>query len=456
MEYEVNKPLRRAGRSPSVRSHHSELLIVGAGVFGTSTLYHLVQSKTPPSSITVLDRSSYPPKHAASTDINKIIRADYSSPFYMDLAYEALEAWKTWPELKRYYHQSGWINFHLKHSDVPRRIRNNYKARNHDPTMNMSLDEAKRAFGGIFASTNFADQDIDAAYRNPEAGWCDAGAATARMLDEAIRLGNHRVQYRRGDVSKLLLKPNKHEVAGVVTAYGETYTADKVILATGAWTSSIITELEDELDLANVDRVEHQLKAAGVCVAHYELSNAEVDTLKQMPVVIYGEYGDCQPPPSCHLLKFTNARTFTNSQVTKSGHTITAPPTLHQLQVPERLKQETRDILTSKLLPQFTDRPIKYYRQCWDAVTPSQDHLLTQHPKLDNLFLAVGGSLHSYKFLPTIGAYMVNVLNGISNGEEKDAHWRWKTRPQTSRGAHQLAYPTRELRDFEDEPKAHI
>lgn len=415
-----------------------------------------MHSEQPPSSVTILDRTPYPATYAAATDINKVIRADYSSSFYMDLAHEALRAWQTWPELKRYYHQTGWINFHSKSNDVPKRIRENYRVRGHDPTTDMSLEESKKAFGGIFAATQFEGQNIDSAYSNPEAGWCDASAATARMLDEALRVGNGRAQFRTGDVQKLLLSANKREIAGIVTASGEVFTADKVLLATGAWTSSIMTELEDELALGEADRVEHQLKAAGVCVIHYEMSEEEMTALKGMPVIIYGELGDCQPPPACRLLKYTNARTFTNSQRTKSGHIITVPPKVNQFEVPERLKQESRDMLTSKLLPQFTERPVKYYRQCWDAVTPSQDHLLAKHPNLDNLFLAVGGSLHSYKFLPTIGAYMVKVLNGQSNGEEKDAHWCWKVGEQTGQGAHRLAYPTRELRDLEGAVKARI
>ena len=85
-------------REPSV-------LIIGAGIFGTSTAYQLAKTYNNPSNITIIDRTSSPPDPAASTDINKIIRADYSSPFYCNLAYEALHAWAVWPELKPFYHQ---------------------------------------------------------------------------------------------------------------------------------------------------------------------------------------------------------------------------------------------------------------------------------------------------------------------------------------------------------------
>jgi sarcosine oxidase/L-pipecolate oxidase len=59
--------------------------------------------------------------------------------------------------------------------------------------------------------------------------------------------------------------------------------------------------------------------------------------------------------------------------------------------------------------------------------------------------------------LPTIGTYIVNVLNGKSNGEEKDKAWKWK-REWADRGAHEKVMPKGELSDFEDasRPKARL
>ena len=66
---------------------HYQLLIVGEGAFGISTAYHRAHTHSDPSSIVVIDRTSYPPQHAAATDISKIFRADYHERFYMDLAF---------------------------------------------------------------------------------------------------------------------------------------------------------------------------------------------------------------------------------------------------------------------------------------------------------------------------------------------------------------------------------
>ena len=428
-----------------------DILIVGAGIFGTSTAYHLSKSYPKPSAIAVIDRTPFPPNHAASTDINKIIRPDYTSRFYMDLAYEAIDAWNSWPELKGkgYYHRTGWLNLSQKGSDLADRIRQNFKDRGYDPTSDVSLDDVRYICGGIFAGTNL--DGIEKAYWNPEAGWCDAASATAELMKEAVKRG---VSYITNDVQGLKL--GTKDVEGVYTSDGKLLRAKKVVLASGAWISSIMTSTEDALKISEEQRVEKQISAAAVCVAHYKLSTDEINHLSQMPVVIYGDSGDCQPPPANNLLKLTWAPSLTNTVTTQSGHRITCPPDRDQRIVSEKLRQETRKAIAHQVLPQYTsDRPEEYWRLCWDAVSPSQDQLITRHfhPRLSNLFLAVGGSFHSYKFLPTIGKYVVNALNGKSNGVEKDEHWAWKQQVEgleKTRGAHEKAAPIMELSDMED------
>ena len=426
----------------NITDNHADVLIIGAGIFGTSTAFHLCKGER--RKVTVIDRTSFPPKHAASTDINKIVRADYSSPFYMDLAFEAMQAWAEWPELSKYYHRTGWVNFSERGSDLTKRIRDNFEDRGHDPTSDLSFEDVRREFGGIYQYSNL--DAYDGAYWNPEAGWCNADSATAELMQAAVNSG---VRYVSKDIERLIL--SERGVKGVIAKDGELLTGDKIVLATGAWTSSILSPIEDELDIAEKDRFENQARAAGVCVAHYKILTTELQLLKDMPVTIYGEHGDAQPPPNNNLLKFTNGFSFTNTVTTSSGHRVSVPLDRDQTDVPERLKQETWREVTSKLLPQFTSRPVEYWRLCWDAVTPSQDHLISRHPhpSLGNLFLAVGGSFHSYKYLPNIGFYVMNVVDGHSNGKEKDQHWNWKSSVFIGQGAHEKAYPTRELRDVE-------
>lgn len=423
------------------------VLIVGAGVFGASTAYHLAK-ELPDVQITVLDRTPTPPAPAASTDINKIIRADYTNRLYVDLAYEAMEAWQNWPELKDCYHRTGWVMLDEKGSDVAENIRKIFRERGHDPTSDVPLAEIESRWGGILKGINTAGfQD---AYWNPEAGWCEASRATAALMNFAIEKG---VKYVCGQVEHLVL--NERGVKGVKTADGTLCTADKIVLATGAWTSSLLSTTEDQLDIADENRVEKQVTAAGVAVAHFRMSSVEMDVLaSNMPVVVYGENGEAIPPPTeNNLLKFTNSRTFTNTVTTKSGHRISVPVDRDQHIVPKKLQQETYEYMIDNVMPMFTKgKPVDYWRLCWDGRTPTQDWLLDKHPhpRLSNLYLAVGGSFHSYKFLPTAGKYMVNVLSGVGNGDLKDKAWGWKSGGVRGRGAHEATEPKRDLSELED------
>lgn len=100
-------------------------IIVGGGVFGASTAQYLSKAH-PDASTTLLDRSpTFPCPLAASHDFNKIVRADYGSLFYCELALKAREAWKNYPLYKPFYHQSGLVN--MDESDLGRRIIKNYK-----------------------------------------------------------------------------------------------------------------------------------------------------------------------------------------------------------------------------------------------------------------------------------------------------------------------------------------
>lgn len=54
-----------------------------------------------------------------------------------------------------------------------------------------------------------------------------------------------------------------------------------------------------------------------------------------------------------------------------------------------------------------------------------------------------------YRFLPNAGKYMLNVLDGKSNGAEKDRAFAWKTKAEFN-GVHQQAIGRREWRDLQD------
>ena len=273
------------------------ILIVGAGIFGTSTAYHFSLQNDPDTDLIILDRAPFPAPPAshpkdhplgASADVNKIVRSDYSDPFYMKLAYEAIDAWSNLSVLQPFYHRTGWVSFSEEGSDLASRIRNNFKNGNRrDPTEDITFQQVKEAWGSALKNTDF--KGFKSCYFNPEAGWADADRAVAALLKDAVSRG---VRYIQGEAAQLVLGDHNNKgVEGVKLADGSIVTADKVVLATGAWTNLLMSKTEAELNIEENRSIEQQIKATGVSVAHFALDEKEVEFFSHVPVVVYGGNG---------------------------------------------------------------------------------------------------------------------------------------------------------------------
>lgn len=384
------------------------ILIIGAGTFGTSTAYHLAHaspsSQGAASHITIVDRNPSPPTAAAAIDVNRIVRTDYAKPLYCGLANEALHGWFWSLDLQRYFHKTGWLVLDERDgkSKASAGARKVFKERGFDQTLDVDVQgEVGVRWKGLGGSDLAG---FESGYFNPEAGWVEAAAATANFMRVAEEKGVRRVV---GSVKELILKDGGGGVKGVRLEDGTELTADKVVLAAGAWTSSLLSPVEDRLEIAERDRIERQARATAVVSAYYKLSSEETSVLakpKDMPIVVFGKHGEVIPPSEEQTLLKYNLSAFmiTNSVATASGRTISIPttPAKSQYEVPAAVKKEMGRALTSKLLPEYVrDKQPDYWRICWDACTPTEDLLMCQHPhqKLDNLYVAVGGTFSGYK-----------------------------------------------------------
>lgn len=394
---------------------HSEptVLIIGAGAFGVSTAYHLGQTYHDPSLVTIIDRQLNPPAHAASVDINRIIRADYPSTLYCNLANEALHAWFWSPELGPCFHRVGWLMLDEQGSDLSQRVRETLRARGTHITQDVALADVT---GGrqweVLEGTE--TEGFASAYFNPDAGWVDAASATARFMDSAVRKG---VRREVGDVVELLVDVGKGRVTGARTADGRRFVADKVVLATGAWTSFMVSPVEEALGVPDEASVERQAQATAIVSAFYRVDEGVVERMTkcEMPCVVYGQTGEVIPAWKDNaLLKYNNSGAkVVNTVNTKSGRRMSVPPVdRDQRNVPVELQKETAKVLTSKLMPAFARGEAEYWRMCWDSFTPTEDLLLCQHPSIKSLYIITGGSFCGYKYelFPSIPcSYRTNV-----------------------------------------------
>ncbi|RAR07984.1 fructosyl amino acid oxidase [Stemphylium lycopersici] len=406
------------------------VLIIGAGTFGTSTAYHLGKQYKDPSRVTIIDRwdttSPLEEKQAAAIDTNRIIRTDYESHLYCNLANEAIHFWFWSIAVQGHFHKTGWVVLDSQEGGFSDGVRKTFLERGGDYTRDVAPEELEN----YAVTKGVRTERFGKGYFNPEAGWCDAEKATVSFTKVALELGVKRVT---GEVEELLLNRDGTGIAGARLRDGRVLTADKVVLAAGAWTSALMSPLEDALKMPEQDRIERQITAVGRVSAYYTLDEQDTQGMidGKLPVIVIGGEVDIIPPSQPNrTLKINDLRSeIVNTTTTPSGHCITTPSRRNQNDVPERLKRESAQIMHDAM-PEWTrSKTPSRWRICYDAVTPTEDWLMCQHPhsELSNLYLSVGGSFHSYKFLPVAGAYMYNVLFGKSNGDEKDTAWQWKS-----------------------------
>lgn len=149
------------------------------------------------------------------------------------------------------------------------------------------------------------------------------------------------------------------------------------------------------------------------------------------------------------FLKFNNNMTFKNTVLhTALGENITAPPDGPKYNqwtsTPDVVKHEL-DIIARNAFGSLAEGlSFVQHRICWDAYSATTDFFVTPHPRSSNLYIATAGSLHGWKFLPVIGKYVSDMLEGKLD-EKTAARWAWDREiPDT-----ELRYaPKRELKDL--------
>ncbi|KAJ0307470.1 uncharacterized protein N0V96_003298 [Colletotrichum fioriniae] len=419
-------------------------LIIGAGVFGASTALHLIRAY-PDASITLVDRNAYdaPIRVAASWDWNKVVRADYVDIEYMRLCLEAKKYWSEDPIWKPYYHESGvyWVS----PNNFAEQMQENYKKLGVDSGLfSFSVDEAKKQYGGIFKDADFTN--VKEVFVNKNSGWGEAKEALQRTIEEAVKLG---VKYIEAEVEKIEFDQDG-AATGVKTSKGESITASRVILSTGAYTAKLLANSAPERkDLQAGDR----FVAAAVTEGFTPVSGENATGLYNGPVGISmvppsrGASNGSVPHSKDKTLKFWGQIIFRNTQTHANGSQISAPPPAvdyAQLEVPEALKEDV-DYAGKSLFGKGSDNfKNENYRICWEAVTPDEDFIISPHSASKNLYVATCGSFHGWKFLPILGKYVVQMLDG-SLEETLVKKWSWDRSFPTP--THR-AWPRRELNDL--------
>ncbi|EIN06698.1 FAD dependent oxidoreductase [Punctularia strigosozonata HHB-11173 SS5] len=396
--------------SPSDR-----IVIVGGGVFGISTAYHLLKRGF--TDVTVLERAStVPAPDAASSDINKIVRSSYADSFYTRLAREAIAEWKKVEEWGDTYQECGCVM--LSAGNVASYTDDAY---HNDIASGARIEtlENVTAMRALFPpDVRFAaDAGPDTirhlnGYINRDGGWAKATQGVAMMAEKVRGMGG-KILHGKGVAS--LVKEASRTV-GVKCQDGEVIPAALVVLAAGSWTASTFPELD----------LDTRCLATGQTVATIQLTEEEAARYRACPVILdFGSGFYMFPPNQQNIVKLAIHSTgFTRTVPTPvpdaptgSQRNISTPRTITShgndgLRIPRSSVKALRSFLR-QVYPELGKKPFSGTRLCWYTDSPDSDWVIGPHPSDAGILLATSGSGHAYKFLPVIGRLVADAVQGV-------------------------------------------
>ena len=371
-------------------------LIIGGGIFGITAAVELNRRGH---EVHLFDQGPLPHPDAASTDITKMIRADYGADtFYTDLMLRAFEGWEKWNRdwPRPLYHKTGFLLL------------------THDPFAEGSLEmESLRVLqqNGIpverlksaqlhkrypqWKSERYAD-----GYFNPRGGWAESGEVVGQLVKIAQKEGVH---FHEGEGFQYFLE-NGDAVKGIFSTNNNVYAADYTILAAGAWTPVFLPELQDKM--RSTGHPVYMLRPKDP--RPYE---GEVFPGWSSDISRTGWYGF--PATADGIVKVAN-----------HGAGINIGPR-EKREVPEALFPKFQDFLYNHL-PGLMDAPITRTRLCLYCDTWDGDFYITHHPERQGLVIATGGSGHGFKFAPVLGELIADVTEGKDNPFAHRFRWREK------------------------------
>lgn len=371
-----------------------EVLVVGAGIFGLAGAMELAERGY---RVTVVNAGPVPHPSAASNDVSRMVRMDYGSDrLHCRLASEAIDGWRGWNARwgRDLYHQDGLLFLSSKALEEESFEGDSYRTLSEEGWATERLGSPEIATR--HPSWNH-DYYVDG-YFNARGGWAEAASVISLLAGEAKVRG---ISVKTAEV--LSIASGNGRVSGVVTEDGTEIKADRVVVAAGVWTPSLLPELNGFLRLS------------GQPILYFKPADPEPFRPPLFPpwgadIAATGWYG------------FPANREGT-VKIGVHGPGYSVSPDVPRVPPGNEDEARCREFL-SHSLPSLADAPLHGLKMCVYTDTFDGDFLISRHPDIEGLTVASGGSGHGFKFAPVLGRLIADAVEGAPNPYLERYAWR--------------------------------
>ncbi|TPX52548.1 hypothetical protein CcCBS67573_g09845 [Chytriomyces confervae] len=354
-----------------------KILIVGGGVFGLSTALSLQRRGH---SVTVFDRLPAPAEDAASTDISKV-----------RLALASIEAFKSqWnPDAERrlgraLYVESGCL-FATRTSEMNAFERESFETLALGGVRVEKVQRERVAqLMGLFPEGMLSRTSL----LNASAGFAYSGLTIEYV---ALRAQEAGVKFvcggNAGTFAAFVYSPsNGNTVVGIKTMDGAVHHANRVIVAAGSWTPSLVPQLRGFYGFP-VSDLTGELKVAN-----------------HGPGFKSSFHLDTRPA----------------SRVSQPAKSVVTPTAIPKLAVAMYRK------VLAHAFPETNQLDITRTRLCWYCESWDGNFFIDAVTGMSNCFVATGGSGHGFKFAPVLGDVIADIVEGKPSDFRELFQWREK------------------------------
>src|SRR6516225_4477636 len=364
-----------------------DVVVIGAGVFGAWTAWHLAKRKW-----RVLLAEAYGPAHtrASSGGESRIIRMAYGADeIYTRWSQNSLVQWNKLFDRAgdRLFHQTGVLWLAGEDDErLPESIATlNRCAIKHQVMERAELEER-------YPQVNF--YAVERGLLEPESGVLMARRAVAFLVADAVKRGV------RLEIVQIVAPFKAKKLESVETAQGERISAGQFVFACGPWLGKMFPELLGP----RIFPTRQEVFFFGTPPGDLRFAPAALPTWLFTMDEVYG-----MPDLENRGLK-----------VALDAHGMRIDPdTQSRWASPEVADWARRYV--ARRFPALKDALIVETRVCQYENTSNGDFLIDRHPELENVWLAGGGSAHAFKHGPAFGECAAARVCGRGKAEARFA-----------------------------------
>lgn len=369
-----------------------DVIVLGLGGMGSSASYHLAKR-----GFKVLGLEQFTEAHALGSSHGKtrlIRKAYFEHSDYVPLLHQSYDLWRDLEKesCESLLHLTGLTIFGAPDSQILNGIKTSRDR--FDLTVNDVSETAAQKWNSAFhIPKGFLGLE------EPGAGFLEVEKCVLAHLNLAKRLGAD----LRFEDSCLSWGADTNEV-WVHTKRGK-FSAKKLVITAGPWTSHVLKELDLKLQVHRVTQFWFQAKNKPV------LEQIKSCFAFDLPYgFIYG------------FPVFQNSKDL-KVAIHKPGAKISDPKEVDRNLSPED-HQEVSHFLRD-VLPGIDPVPVSG-SVCFYTMTPDEHFVIDRHPSFDRVSFAAGFSGHGFKFASVIGKILADLAD---NGKSSDLKSFLKVRP---------------------------